>query len=247
MNLWRLYLLFYAALGSLYVEPFSLDRGFPLRKGQKSTFLTRRTTLETAATILVTALTIPSPSNAACLMGDTSTDCIGVYKMPMDDNALKYVETPETLKQFAPDVRWVPPVQYPKSYKEAKSELESLQRRCVALSDEILKGDLTSVGVEILGIIPRLIVDGRVVISSLENAKTTNGIDLSMKAYRAESSHTELVNKLGQCDILIGQSLRGELGAPAPAQLLILGELKEANELFDEFMRSIPDDFKPKK
>ena len=178
-------------------------------------------------------------------MGDTSPECIGVYKMPMDDRALAYVDTPEKLAKFAPDVKWVAPVRYPKSYSEAKSELNSLQKRCAALDGLVLGGNLTEVGIEILDMAPRLTVDGRFVIQELSDAKASTGVDMSMKAYRAESAHVELLNKLGQCDILIGQALRGQLGAPAPAQIQILSDVNEVNALFDEFMNSIPSDFKP--
>jgi hypothetical protein len=58
--------------------------------------------------ILLTLLTMkPAKSNAACLPGDIRSECIGVYKMPLDDASLPYVETPEQLKKFAPDLNWV--------------------------------------------------------------------------------------------------------------------------------------------
>lgn len=233
-----------------HINGYSVNRNSLWKKISETDFpFNQACSRRIASFSLVTAIVslLPTVSNAACLMGDTSPDCIGVYKMPMDDTALKYVDTPEKLKQYAPDVRWVPPVSYPKSYKEAKSELNSLQQRCATLDSAVLQGNLTEVGIELLGIIPRLTVDGRFVIQTLNEAKSQTGVDMSMKAYRAESAHSELLNKLGQCDILIGQAINGQLGAPAPAQLQILGDVKEANTLFDEFMRSIPDDFKPKK
>ena len=55
------------------------------------------------------------PSNAACLAGDTSADCIGVYKLPLDDSVSSYIDTPEHLAKNAPDLRWVPMVEKPKS------------------------------------------------------------------------------------------------------------------------------------
>jgi hypothetical protein len=178
-------------------------------------------------------------AQAACLFGDTSADCIGVYKMPMDDAVLPYVNTPEKLRLNAPNLRWVAPVEYPKTYKSARAELNPLQQRCLGLDAIVLKGNLTEAGTELLSIVPRLTVAGRVVISNLNERK-----ELSMKAYRAEVAHTELLNKLGQTDIMIGQAISGQLGAMAPAQFQILSELRDANELFDDFLRSIPDDFK---
>ena len=62
-----------------------------------------------STSILASMLTInnPTASYAACLPGDIRSECIGVYKMPLDDAVLKYVETPEQLKKFAPDLNWV--------------------------------------------------------------------------------------------------------------------------------------------
>jgi hypothetical protein len=156
----------------------------------------------------------------------------------MDDAALPYVNTPEKLRANAPDLRWVPPVEYPKTYRSARAELDPLQRRCLGLDAIVLRGNFTEAGTELLGIVPRLTVAGRVVIASLSERK-----EMSMKAYRAQVAHTELLNKLGQTDIMIGQAISGQLGATAPAQLQILSELRDANELFDEFLRSIPQDF----
>lgn len=55
------------------------------------------------------------PTNAACLPGDVSPDCIGVYKLPLDDAVTSYIDTPEHLAKHAPDMRWVPLTEYPKS------------------------------------------------------------------------------------------------------------------------------------
>lgn len=191
-------------------------------------------------------------ANGACLSGDTSTDCIGVYKMPIDDAALPYVETPEKLSRYAPDVRWVPPVNYPSGYREALAELYDLQERCKILDSLVLGGKLESAGVEILGIVPRITVAGQVVVGALlekGNSQKKGGRgdedDLSMRAYRAEVAMTELLTKLGQCDIEIGQGLRGDMGALTPAQIQILSTVREANTAFEEFLQSIPGDFKP--
>jgi hypothetical protein len=135
-----------------YINGYSVNRNSLRKKISDTDFpfnnqacYSRRTASYSLVTAIVSSL-LPTVSNAACLMGDTSPDCIGVYKMPMDDTALKYVDTPEKLKQYAPDVRWVPPVSYPKSYKEAKSELNSLQQRCASLDSAVLQGNLTEVG-----------------------------------------------------------------------------------------------------
>jgi hypothetical protein len=177
-------------------------------------------------------------AHAACLYGDTSIDCIGVYKMPMDDEARKYTTDPEILKRFAPDLRWVPPVQYPKTYKEARTELALLQMKCLTLEETTIKGNLTDVGVQVLEIIPRVTVCGQVLIRALSSEEEGSS---SMKGYRAEVAHSELLGRLGQCDVLIGQALKGQMGAMAPAQIQILSEIREANSFYDDLMRAIPE------
>ena len=95
-------------------------------------------------------------------------------------------------------------------------------------------------GTEILGVVPRITVSGRVIIGALKNG----GSDLSMKAYRSEVSHTELLAKLGSCDIMIGQAIDGQLGSLTVAQIQILEELKEVDSDFSDFMKAIPEGFK---
>ena len=36
-----------------------------------------------------------APSNAACLSGDTRECCIGMYKLPLDDQVASFIDTPE--------------------------------------------------------------------------------------------------------------------------------------------------------
>jgi hypothetical protein len=197
--------------------------------------------------VLSGCLILPTRSQAACLQGDTSPDCIGFYKVPLDDSILPYINSPEKLAQFAPGVRWVPPIEYPATYKAALAELQPLKQRTAALNDWILQGKLTEVGVELLSIIPRLTVSGRVVVSNLEGSsqeKRTGASDLGLRALRIEASYLELVAKLNSVDILIGQALRGDLGSLTAAQIQILSELRDSNNLFDDMILAVPKDFK---
>ena len=66
-----------------------------------------------------TILSSSKSSNAACLPGDVSPDCIGVYKLPLDDAVSSYIDTPEHLAKNAPDLRWVPMPEYPKSVSQS--------------------------------------------------------------------------------------------------------------------------------
>ena len=78
-----------------------------------------------AITVLTTASSVvvlhPEPVNAACLQGDLRKECIGVYKVPIDDAIKSYISTPEALTKFAPDLKFVDPIEYspPTSYNEA--------------------------------------------------------------------------------------------------------------------------------
>ena len=65
---------------------------------------------------LLFSLLSPNNANSACLPGDIRSECIGIYKLPLDDGVLKYVETEEMLKKFAPDLKWVRVFAFVKSY-----------------------------------------------------------------------------------------------------------------------------------
>lgn len=196
--------------------------------------------------VLLGSVLLPTQCHAACLQGDTSPDCIGFYKVPLDDAILPYIDTPEKLAQFAPGIRWVPPIEYPDTYKAAVAELQPLKQRTATLNDLILMGNLTDAGVELLSIIPRLTVSGRIVISNLKGSsheKRIGATDLGLRALRIEASYLELLAKLNSVDILIGQALRGDLGSLTAGQIQILSELREACSIFDDMILAIPKDF----
>jgi hypothetical protein len=205
----------------------------------------RRKVLNSLSGLLPVLLAPVAISQAACLQGDTSPDCIGYYKVPLDDAILPYIGSAEKLQQFAPGVRWVPPIEYPRNYKDAKAELEPLRQRCIALNDVILRGNLTEAGIEVLGIVPRLTVAGRVIVRSLSESASSakTSADAGLRAIRIEEAYTELVSKLNSMDILLGQALRGDLGSLTAAQIQLVGELREANVLFDEIIAAMPTDF----
>lgn len=176
------------------------------------------------------------PSNAACLSGDTSPECIGVYKVPLDDAISSYIDTPEHLAKYAPDLKWVPMTEYPKSYKAAREELLTLQTRLHDLIHLVQKGELTRAGVNLLEITPRVTVAGRVVLGILEKNR-----DLSMRAMRTENAHLELLASLGAADIVIGQALNGRLGSITMAQIQILDDLTNASREFQDLLKALPE------
>eukprot|EP00978_Attheya_sp_CCMP212_P029832 scaffold107392_cov45-Attheya_sp.AAC.3 len=171
-------------------------------------------------------------AHAACLAGDTDPSCIGIYKIPLDEEVLKYIDTPENLARFAPDIKWVKLPAYPKTYKEATAALKELAPTCQEkLPELVLKGELTEAGVILLDSLPRLTLASRVVLSELEKDDKNK-----MRSMRAEAVFPELFIKLSQADILLGQAIRGELGVSAVAQIQILALLKDANQHWDELL-----------
>lgn len=179
----------------------------------------------------------PAFTNAACLPSDTSTSCIGVYKVPIDDAISGYINTPENWMKIAPGVKWVPPPEYPKSAKEALQEMKQLRLELDSVIQLLKEGNLTSAGVVILRIVPRITVDGRVIIRKLYGDEST-----SMKAYRVENAHNELLASLGGVDVLLGQAINGQMGSITMAQIQCLEELNLAIQSFDELFKAIPSD-----
>ena len=64
-----------------------------------------------------------------------------------------------------------------------------------------------------------------------------------MTNLKIENAFDDLVGVLGECDILLGQALRGDLGAIAPAQIAILQQLILCANDFDALIRAVPEKF----
>ena len=129
-----------------------------------------------AATI--TVLTTASSSvNAACLQGDLRKECIGVYKVPIDDAIKSYISTPEALTKFAPDLKFVDPIEYspPTSYNEAIAILK--QQQYIAnneIKQYIAEGKLELAGQKVLYALPKITVSGRYIKDELESRIRNN-------------------------------------------------------------------------
>ena len=193
-----------------------------------------------------------SRANAACLPGDIREECIGVYKLPMDDAALPYVETPEKLQQYAPDLKFVEPIKYPNNYLMAISQLKEQRQNFDVVQENVARGDIKQAGLILLDILPKVTAAGRFIAKSYNTAannernKSSDSDEaktLDMKSYRIEYALNECLGYLGETDVLIGQALRGELGVSAPAQLAILNQLGDARKEFDELLRVVPEQF----
>jgi hypothetical protein len=206
--------------------------------------------------LILTSLLMPilqinvKSADAACLPGDIREECIGVYKMPIDDKALPYVSTPEKLKLYAPDLQWVPPIESPPNYQTAIDQIREQRQRFDAVQEKVAKGDLAGSGLILLDIVPKVTAACRYILKTLNNSANNERNKASdseeakvfeMKAYRIEYALNELLGYLGETDVLIGQALRGELGVSAPAQIQILSQLGDTKKEFDELLRTVPE------
>lgn len=221
--------------------------------------------------LLLTTTIGGKSTNAACLSGDIHPDCIGVYKLPIDATELSYFDTPEKLKVYAPDLRWIPPTLYPKSYTDALKQLKDQRLQLGTAQEFVAKGDLIMAGVTLLDVIPKINAAGVIIIQSFERASnnernltmkkngnistrrpsvdgnnptsssSTKATALEMRSYRIKNTLDELLGYLGETDILIGQGLRGELGVSAPAQLQILSCFVEITKEYDSLLSAIPE------
>lgn len=180
-----------------------------------------------------------SVANAACLAGDVSKQCIGVYKVPIDDSISEMVGTKEALARNAPGLNYVPPVKVPKSYKDAIEILYTQRNVADAAKDDISNGKLEEAGITVLGLVPKVTTAGRVVIRNLQQQSSTAA---QARAQFIEDKFNYMLGSYGECDIMIGQGLRGEMGVSAAAQLNIMKQIQEANASLDDFLQSIPRD-----
>jgi len=209
-------------------------------------------------------ITTNSPVHAACLPGDLSANCIGVYKTPIDAPESDFMDSPEKLKLYAPDLNWVEPVKYPKTYEDAISQLNQLRQQLEVAQDLVAKGDMEASGISLLDIIPKTNAAGITIVQTInkalinernkamkskkrkdgeyvENPSTNKGTILEIEASRVQTALNELLGYLGEIDVLLGQGLRGDLGAPAPAQIQILENFAECKREFDNFLATIPE------
>jgi hypothetical protein len=218
------------------------------------------------ATSLARLLTSSAKSaRGACLSGDIRPDCIGVYKLPIDAAESPYVDTPERLKLYAPDLRWIPPTPYPRTYAIALDQLKEQGKRLDAAVDLVAMGDIEGAGLTLLDVIPKVSAAGIVIIRMFDDASNNernlamklngaNGIGndgnpsstpeviaLEMKAYRIKYTMNELLGYMGETDVLMGQGLRGELGVSAVAQIQILSSLSDCRKEYDNLLRTVPE------
>ena len=174
---------------------------------------------------------------AACLPGDLSPDCIGVYKVPLDDGILPYIRSAEELKKYAPDVKYVP---IPSNGKDLsrQSALEILQTQRLAAEDirsVVLSGRLEEAGIKVLNLLPKVNAAGNALLQMVV-VQEENSATQQLRLSRLQNQFQELQSLWGGIDVLMGQGLRGELGVSAVAQLQILKEVDEGLRCYDDFL-----------
>lgn len=202
--------------------------------------VTRREWIASAMGLL-TVTTLRSSSHAACLAGDLNTDCIGVYKIPIDDRVLPYVSTPQALEKFAPDIRYVPPIASPNSVAQAWEILETQRLAAEDIQQVVQAGKLEEAGIKVLNLVPKMTSSGRVVLEdSLERIAIAQPSSVvgEMTMNRLQTQWDMVVGLWGEADVMIGQGLRGEMGVSAAAQIQILRQLKDATAALDDFIAS---------
>jgi hypothetical protein len=187
-------------------------------------------------------------AEAACLPGDLSKECIGVYKVPIDENILPYVGTPEALKKWAPDLKYVPPIQPPSSFSAALEMLETQRIAADDIQQVVLEGRLEEAGIKVLNLMPKVTSSGKLIVFIIERGLDANKSPIDeLKLTRIQDQLNMVIGLWGECDVEIGQGLRGQMGNSAVAQLQILPSLREATAALDDFMASINTLFKDKK
>jgi hypothetical protein len=219
----------------------------PLRRNLSLHLARRDCLLATVATVVT--LTVPPPVRAACLSGDLSPSCIGVYKVPdSTDEDFSAMVSKESLRQYAPDLKFVPRVTVAANAKEVLKDLDHEREMLDNIRDFVSSGNLEGAGIQVLSLLSKLSPSGRMLIDSLatENdgtafASANSNLQVIQDLRRQQlSSMLETADVAWRnVDVMIGQGLRGDLGVSAVAQISILSELKEATNAYDEFLLNI--------
>lgn len=238
--------------------------------GDSGTRNSRRSFLDTVSKAFVSSMVLaPEAARAACLSGDIRAECIGVYKLPIDAAESPYVKTPEMLKAYAPDLQWVPPVEFPKSYGDALAQMKEQRAQLDATKDLVAKGEIEKAGLAFLDMNPKVRAAGIVILTTYGKASmdernaamkdiqvnvsdmagtmdgnpstTPRATALEMKFFRIQYALDELTGFMGETDVMIGQGLRGDLGVSAPAQIQILSNIGDCQREFDNLLMTVPE------
>jgi hypothetical protein len=179
----------------------------------------RRDVLKRLAFLATTIVPLRSDTaSAACLSGDLSKECIGVYKLP----AKNAVESSGLSLEKALQVL-----------------VKQRQLADTEIREAVTGGRLEDAGLLILALVSRVTSAGSVVLQ--QQQMQVDGSN--NRSQLQQLKHDKLQNKLedalgsfGQCDISVGQGMRGEMGSITMAQLTILSDLQEGIAALDDFL-----------
>ena len=196
----------------------------PTSTNRRRFFLTQ--TASTFAGLLGGSFFAAEPVSAACMTGDLSPDCIGVYKSP-------------GLSPTAPGAS---------SFREAWSVLQAQRLAADDIATVVGAGRLEEAGIKVLRLISTWTRAGQVVATQAKEqiraSKTTsdNGSQAAVQQLmeqRIDDLFIAADVAWKSTDVGIGQGLRGELGAPAVAQIRILADIREATAAVDDFLAAV--------
>ena len=195
----------------------------------------------------------PDPAGAACLQGDLRPLCIGIYKVPPNE-VYPFFRTQDQFAEIFPDLRYVPPPEKPVSFESAMVSLRAQRAQADEIRQQVQAGRLEEAGVNVLRIIPLVGTGCRRILNDLAETKirasvsgsaagdSSNTSTNTSEATRAivieqvQNKMTDVNYYWNECDMVIGQGLRGELGVVTVAQLTILTCLRDATKSLDEFL-----------
>ena len=191
--------------------------------------------------VLSRGLTIGGAANAACLPGDISKDCIGVYKLPyVDATESEWLYDKNTLELFAPDVRYIEVKKQPETIALAKKQLRSERVKIKFIRQVVLDGELEQAGLLILNLIPMVTSAGLklqtyVEVKTVETESQNSNAEKELRKF--QQAFEVLVAEWNSIDIELGFALRGQRGVTAVAQIEILQYLKDATVALDDFIK----------
>jgi hypothetical protein len=197
-----------------------------------------------AGTLLTTtaaAASLPQPCIAACLAGDLSPDCIGVYKVPVGDlEAVRRM--PDAIAQNAPDLMSTPrtTMALPSNWNTAIEVLKTQRLAADDIYTVVQRGQLKEAGIKVLNLVPQVTAAGKVVIDQVSSETSKNAGIQEVQLMQLQSRLDDTLACWGQVDVTLGQGLRGELGVVTVAQLTILSELRDAMRAYDDFLAQVP-------
>jgi hypothetical protein len=223
----------FSTLFALSMASFPILFGWSMRP--QTVILTRRSMFVAAMGTVAASTIAIGTSKAACLPGDLSPECIGVYKVPIDDEIRPYVGSQQALEKFAPELKFVPPIDAPKSHKEAMEMLLAQRLAADDIRNVVAAGRLEEAGIKVLNLLPKLTVAGRVAVADVFGNENGDVVG-ELRQARVQSQFQDLQGLWGGVDVMIGQGIRGDLGVSAVAQLQILQELSDGVRAYDDFL-----------